>query len=73
MNIGACWIKEKDGKRYFSCSINYIPTNWDGHCAIFKNENKEKDNHPDYNIVAGGSGKKVEKKEDNFQDDPVPF
>jgi hypothetical protein len=50
--------------------MNFIPTNWDGHFAIFKNDNKEKETHPDYSIVAGGSKKKVEK--DDFQDD-VPF
>lgn len=72
MNIGACWIKEKDGKRYFGCMMNFIPTNWDGHFAIFKNDNKEKETHPDYSIVAGGSKKKVEKTDDDFQDD-VPF
>lgn len=49
MNIGACWIKEKDGKNYMSCQIR-VP-GLDLNFAIFRNEKKEKENQPDYNIV----------------------
>ena len=51
MNIGACWLKESNGKKYMSCKINAVPLNWDGSFALFKNERKEAENHPDYNIV----------------------
>lgn len=50
MNIGAAWVKEtSDGKKYFSCQIQVpgMTLNF----AIFKNEKKEKDNQPDYNII----------------------
>jgi uncharacterized protein (DUF736 family) len=50
MNIGSCWLKEKNGKKYFSCQIS-IPFLGDMNFAIFKNEKKEKENQPDYQIV----------------------
>jgi uncharacterized protein (DUF736 family) len=51
MIIGAAWIKESNGKKYFSCKLNFVPTGWDGSFAMFKNDKKESDNHPDYNMV----------------------
>jgi uncharacterized protein (DUF736 family) len=49
MKIGALWLKEKDGKKYYSGIIEFpgMKLNF----AIFKNEEKQQDNHPDYNIV----------------------
>ena len=49
MEIGALWLKEKDGKKFFSGQIEYpgVKLNF----AIFKNEKKEKDGQPDYKIV----------------------
>lgn len=49
MQIGALWLKEKDGKKYFSGQIEYpgVKLNF----AIFKNEKKENPNQPDYQIV----------------------
>jgi hypothetical protein len=42
MKIGALWLKEKDGKKYYSGTIEFpgIKLNF----AIFKNEEKQQDN-----------------------------
>lgn len=48
--IGALWLKEtQDGKKYMSGVLNDI--SGDISIAIFKNDRKEKENHPDYSIV----------------------
>ena len=62
MNIGAAWKKESNGKKYLSCKMNALPLNWDGNFAMFVNERKESDNHPDYHIVASEKGER--KKDD---------
>lgn len=49
MKIGALWLKEKDGKKYFSGKIE-VP-GLDLQLAIFRNEDKQKENQPDFNIV----------------------
>jgi len=49
MRIGACWLKEKDGEKYFSGVIS-LPFIGKINFAIFKNKEK-KNNEPDYNIV----------------------
>ena len=74
MNIGACWIKEKDGKNYMSCQIR-VP-GMDLNFAIFKNEKKEKENQPDYNIVWSPPRKDGGDKpaaENPFDDSSIPF
>jgi uncharacterized protein (DUF736 family) len=54
--IGACWIrKTKDGKVYMSGVIDLLGE--DIQIAVFKNDKKEKDNQPDYNIVRSGQQK----------------
>lgn len=75
MNIGACWLKEKDGKSYMSCQIR-VP-GMDLNFAIFKNEKKEKENQPDYNIVWSPprkEGKSDSPAADNpFSEENIPF
>jgi len=48
--IGALWLKEtKDGKKYMSGVLEDI--RGEIRIAVFRNDRKEKDNHPDYQIV----------------------
>ncbi|MFH1621093.1 MAG: hypothetical protein ABIB04_03335 [Patescibacteria group bacterium] len=48
--IGALWLKEtKDGKKYFSGVIEDL--RGDIRIAVFKNDRKEKENQPDYQII----------------------
>ncbi len=48
--IGALWLKEtKDGKKYMSGVLEDL--RGDIRIAVFKNDRKEKENHPDYQIV----------------------
>ena len=47
--IGALWINEKNGKKYMSGSVEI-----NGQAiriVVFKNNYKEQDKHPDYNIM----------------------
>ncbi len=48
--IGALWLKEtKDGKKYFSGVLEDM--RGEIRIAIFKNDRKEKENQPDYQII----------------------
>lgn len=48
--IGALWSKKtQDGKSFLSGVLNDL--GGDINIAVFKNDRKENDNHPDYNIV----------------------
>lgn len=48
--IGALWLKEtKDGKKYFSGVLEDL--RGEIRIAIFKNDRKEKENQPDYQIT----------------------
>jgi uncharacterized protein (DUF736 family) len=78
MIIGAAWLKEKDGKKYYSCQIR-VP-GLDLNFAIFKNEKKEKENQPDYQIIWSPPRKESQKSaasfpegENPFTEDNVPF
>lgn len=66
--IGALW-KKKD-KDYLSGTIEYegakIPI------LVFKNNRKEKDNQPDYNICLK-TGQQESKPRGEQQDDDIPF
>ncbi len=48
--IGALWLKEtKDGKKYFSGVLEDM--RGEIRIAVFKNDRKEKENQPDYQII----------------------
>ncbi len=48
--IGALWLKEtKDGKKYMSGVLEDLRGNIK--IAVFKNDRKESDKHPDYSIL----------------------
>ncbi len=48
--IGALWLKEtKDGKKYFSGVLEDL--RGEIRIVIFKNDRKEKENQPDYQII----------------------
>lgn len=80
--IGSLWIKETDlGKKYMQGSIQspFLPGG-QMRIAIFKNENKAKENSPDYSIVWSPDKPKKEGQapsgagQDNpFSDDQIPF
>ena len=70
--IGALWLrKTKDGKTYMSGVLNDL--SGDINIAVFKNDRKEKETQPDYQIVL--SEKKEQRREqpkdDFFGDAPV--
>jgi len=75
MNIGAGWIREKDGKKYLSCVVQTpgLELNF----AMFKNEKKESEKQPDYQIVWSPPRAKKQENQpsgDNpFSDDDIPF
>jgi uncharacterized protein (DUF736 family) len=46
LKVGACWVKETEQGRYFSCKLNNGIS-----CAIYKNDRKETEQQPDWNIV----------------------
>lgn len=77
MVIGGAWLKEKEGKKWFSCQIS-APFLGVMNFAIFKNDKKEKENQPDYHIVWSMPKKSNDsdqpKTGDNpFLDDDIPF
>ena len=50
-NIGALWLKTKEnGTKFFSGTINN-GIHGDINVMVFKNDDKQKENHPDYRIV----------------------
>lgn len=84
MNIGAAWIKrDKEGKTYLSVNIDTtdLPANKKINAALFKNNKKSTEKHPDYNLVWNDQKQKapdglLEGAEDvtnNFSDDHIPF
>jgi uncharacterized protein (DUF736 family) len=64
--IGSLWQrKTKDGKTYLSCILEDL--SGDIRIAVFKNDRKEKENQPDYQIVLSGEKKETtQTKKDDF-------
>lgn len=44
--IGALWLKEKNGKKYLTGKIDGI-----GQIVVFKNDRKNSEKQPDYRIL----------------------
>jgi|SRR3989344_73664 len=70
--IGVLWLKtSKDGKtKYFSGILNGLER--DINIAIFKNENKEKEGQPDYQIVRSGEMKESARGGNEFENRGEP-
>jgi len=70
--IGALWVREtQDGKKFMSGLIETL--NGDVQIAVFKNDKKEKENQPDYNIVLSERSKSVAQVEGGPGPDDIPF
>ena len=74
LKVGALWLREatdKEGKpfKYFSGVIQTL--NGDAHIVVFRNRNKEKENHPDY-LIYRSEPKKEGSPEVDLADD-IPF
>lgn len=72
--IGALWLRtSNDGKTFMSGVLNDLAG--DISIAVFKNDRKEKDNQPDYNIVLSDKREEKPKQQhdNNFfpKDEPV--
>lgn len=60
--IGDLWIKtSKDGKKYMSGVLEDL--SGDIRIAVFKNDRKEKDSHPDYQILLSEDRKDQQRQE----------
>ena len=70
--IGALWIrKSQDGKTFLSGVIQDL--SGDINIAVFKNDRKEADNQPDYNIVLSEKSKSAPQVEGGPGPDEIPF
>ncbi len=70
--IGALWIREtQEGKKFMSGLIETL--NGDVKIAVFKNDKKEKENHPDYNIVLSERQKPTPQVEGAPGPEEIPF
>ncbi len=72
MKIGAAWIrKSKDGEKTFLSCVIGLPIIGKLNFTLFKNEKKEQDNQPDYEIV--WNAEKKDGGADNFSGGNIPF
>ncbi|MEK7178436.1 MAG: hypothetical protein AAB721_02145 [Patescibacteria group bacterium] len=70
--IGALWIKQsQDGRNYLSGVIQDL--SGDINIAVFKNDKKEADKQPDYNIVLSERSKPAPQVEGAPGPDDIPF
>ena len=67
--IGALWVRStKEGVKYMSGVLNDL--RGEISIAIFKNDRKEKENQPDYNIIVSERSEKPIRKESSNQELP---
>jgi uncharacterized protein (DUF736 family) len=70
--IGALWLREsKEGKKYFSGVLEAL--SGDIQIAVFKNDKKEKETHPDYRIILSEKREKKEETGEELAAEDVPF
>lgn len=70
--IGALWLKQsQDGKQFLSGVIQDL--SGDINIAIFKNDRKEAENQPDYNIVLSEKPKPAPQVEGAPGPEEIPF
>lgn len=70
--IGALWVREtQDGKKFMSGLIETL--NGDVQIAVFKNDKKEKENQPDYNIVLSERSKPQAQPDQAPAPEDIPF
>lgn len=71
--IGALWLKQsQDGTKYFSGVIQDL--SGDINIAVFRNDKKENDKQPDYNIVLSERPKPApQQPEGGPGPDEIPF
>jgi len=68
--IGALWVrKSQDGKSFLSGVLNDL--SGDIQIAVFKNDRKESENQPDYNIIRSEKREQKQNRPDDFLDEPV--
>ncbi|MBI2046506.1 MAG: DUF736 family protein [Parcubacteria group bacterium] len=70
--IGALWVREtQEGKKFMSGLIETL--NGDVQIAVFKNDKKEKENQPDYNIVLSERAKQQAQADQSPAPEDIPF
>lgn len=70
--IGALWIrKSQDGKTFLSGVIQDL--SGDINIAVFKNDRKEAENQPDYNIVLSERSKPQPQADQGPGPEEIPF
>lgn len=70
--IGALWVREtQEGKKFMSGLIETL--NGDVQIAVFKNDKKEKENQPDYNIVLSERSKPQAQAGEGPGPEDIPF
>ena len=72
MEIGALWKRKSgDGKSFLSGVIEFPGINIP--VAIFPNENKKADNHPDFKVVWSKPQEKKQESNNSFSGEANPF
>ncbi len=69
-NIGGAWLKEKNGKKFMSVSLDAEKVqSTDGkiNMLMYKNDYKEKDNQPDYKLFQIQDGEKSNQNQERNQ------
>jgi len=70
--IGVLWLRQsQDGKQFLSGVIQDL--SGDINIAVFKNDRKEAENQPDYNIVLSEKSKPAPQVEGAPGPDEIPF